>query len=154
VKLCPYCRQRVRPTQTYVLNRNCIAYLIKIFALIKNSNPPKKYVETKETYRIRNSGSNTASNTQLKYLGALEQYYEGEDLDQKRSGKWKITDKGIMFIIGIGGLPAFVDVRNEDVIKQGVDTKIDDPSLKWFKHQDYWDIIKSDLKEAGIQLGT
>jgi hypothetical protein len=151
---CPACGQFLKSPVTYPLNRNAIGYLIKIFTIIKNSTPQKKYIETKECYRIRFSGSNTAENSQLTYLQALEHYYEGDEESKgvKRSGKWKITDKGILFIIGVGTLPSYVKVIDKKVIEIGKEIKMEDPSLKWFKHADYWENVITDLQSAGVDI--
>jgi hypothetical protein len=154
MEYCPTCHQKIKPPRIHVLNRNAIGYLIKIFAIIKNSSPQKKYIETKETYRIKFAGSNTAENTKLKYMGAIAPYKEGDEEQRGvvRSGKWRLTDRGILFIIGVGGLPSYVKVVDGRVVEEGKEIKMDDPSLSWYKHSDYWSGVVSDLKEVGIDI--
>lgn len=155
MEICEFCLQKIRPPRIHVLNRNTIGYMIKIFAIIKNSSPQKKFIETREMYKISFAGSNTAETTKLKYIGALESYRAGDEEQRgvKRSGKWKITDKGILFIIGVGALPSYVKVVDEQVVEYGAEIKMEDPSLKWFKHADYWAGVVADLDAVGIKLG-
>lgn len=149
---CPHCNQRIRPPRTHILNRNTISYLSKIFRAIKQSE--NKFIETDEMYQIRFKGSNTAENSKLKYLGALKPFYTGDEEERgvKRSGKWTLTEKGVMFLIGHGTLPEYVTVVDEKIIDWGKQVFINDPSLKWYKHQDYWNDVVNDVETGGLVM--
>lgn len=147
---CEHCHQRIRPARKYSLNRNCIYYLAKILQVMQQTG--NDFIETKETYKIKFAGSNTAENTKLKYLGAITPYYTGHEEEQgvKRSGKWKITEKGYAFLRGTSTLPKYVEVIDEMVIEEGEGFYINDRRLLWYSHQDYWKEVTTELNKANI----
>ena len=143
---CPTCHQKIRPPRTHRLNNNTIYYLSEIYNIIKNSD--KKFIETEEMYGIEFKGTNTAENTKLKYFGAIEPFYTGDEEDRgvKRSGKWKLTDEGVLFLIRHGTLPSSVTVVDEEVTEKGKEIYIDDNSLEWYSHRDYWNDVMENLR--------
>lgn len=154
---CPTCHQRIKKPNTYPLSKNLISYLTNIFTILwekRKEDPSIVYVETGEMYRIPFKGSNTANNTQLKYFGAMDFYYVGDEEQRgiKRSGKWKMTEAGVLFLMGHQPLPSYVKVVDEQVIMKGEDWFIDNPNLKWYKHEDYWEKVMQDLENAGIKV--
>jgi hypothetical protein len=139
VEICKCCGARIKEF-IVPLSKNNIQVLLTIW----RTKSDKAYITTKEIYGKVKSSSPTAELTRLKYLGAIEPYFDSEDLKKEshRSGKWIITKNGSDFIKKKGTLPKHVIVRNGQVIRHEEGVFIDDPCLKWDTESDIWKELK------------
>ena len=137
---CVECKQKLPIITKYCLSRN----IIKVLLHIHYNMNDKGYFCTKQLYSMNNHDSNTAFLTQLKYFGAIEPHFIQEDKDKlsTRSGKYKLTSKGLDFIRNKIGLPKCIEVYNKKVISKTPKVRIDDSSLKWKTEDDIWKHIK------------
>lgn len=59
-----------------------------------------------------------------------------------RSGRWKLTDAGIKFLMNRKPLPSFVSVKDSDVVERGELIFIKDDLLKWMSEEEIWKELK------------
>src|SRR3990167_8963765 len=131
--ICDKCGQTIKDSFKISLSKNNIQVLLSIYKLIKGKN----FVETKELYSLTKKGSSTAELSRLKYLGAIQFYFDLSDYEKrsKRSGKWYLTEKGYKFIMRNGTLPSYVIIKNKEVIEKGSEIYISNQSLKWLNEE-------------------
>jgi len=140
VKICPCCNQKIRKSAPYTLSRIHIKYLFKFYKLqLETGN----YYVTDNVYGLVKKCSPTTMNTQLKYLGAVEKYFDSSDVGKVNSGKWRLTEKGLKFLKEEGTLPSCVIVKDGRVIESQQEYFITDKRIKWKTEEDIWMDIKS-----------
>lgn len=107
---CPVCNQNVR-LQRYTINAETAKCLIKLYKLNKKY-PEKVWFHVAEDIKIGISVSGAFA--KLRHWGLIEQLTPKNNLTAKKtSGMWRITDKGIDFVLNRITIPKFIKVYNQ-----------------------------------------
>lgn len=107
---CPVCNQNVR-LQKYTINSEMAKCLIDLYKLNK-SHPEKNWFHVAEDIKISIKVSGAFA--KLRYWGLIQQLPKDSSITVKRtSGMWRITDKGIDFVLNKISVPKFIKVYNQ-----------------------------------------
>jgi hypothetical protein len=107
---CPVCNQNVR-LQKYTINAEMAKCLIDLYKLNKK-NPEKIWFHVATDIKIGISVSGAFA--KLRHWGLIEQLPKDNSQVHKRtSGMWRITDRGIDFVLNRIDVPKFIKVYNQ-----------------------------------------
>lgn len=118
---CPVCNQNVR-LQKYTINAETAKCLIDLYKLNKK-HPDKIWFHVAEDIKIGISVSGAFA--KLRHWGLIEQLPKNNTQVNKRtSGMWRITDKGMDFVLNRIKIEKFIKVYNQTFY--GYDEEITD----------------------------
>lgn len=107
---CPVCNQNVK-LQKYTINSEMAKCLIDLYKLNKN-NPNKIWFHVAADIKISIKVSGAFA--KLRHWGLIEQLPKDSSITVKKtSGMWRITDKGLDFVLNRITVPKFIKVYNQ-----------------------------------------
>lgn len=107
---CPVCNQNVR-LQKYTINAEMAKCLIDLYKLNKK-HPERIWFHVAKDIKIGISVSGAFA--KMRHWGLIEQLTPKNNLTAKKtSGMWRITDKGMDFVLNRNTIPKFIKVYNQ-----------------------------------------
>ncbi len=107
---CPVCNQNVR-LQKYTINSEMAKCLIDLYKLNKKE-PDRVWFHVAKDIKIGISVSGAFA--KMRHWGLIEQLTQKNNLTAKKtSGMWRITDKGMDFVLNRISIPKFIKVYNQ-----------------------------------------
>jgi len=137
---CPVCNQNVK-LQKYSISAETTKCLIKLYKLNKK-HPEKVWFHVARDIKISITVSGAFA--KMRHWGLIEQQQKSSSITHKKtSGMWRITDKGIDFVLMRITIPKFIKTYNQkfygfaDVVNdKDNDVSISDTLSTKFNYQD------------------
>lgn len=111
---CPCCKQFVK-----LQKRTLYSSMARVLILIYKKHFEVGRTEWIDVHQLmRENKINVPDYTKFKFWGMLESKIEKRDDDSNRNGKWRISQKGIDFVLGRSTVPKYFLVYNDGVYGQ------------------------------------
>lgn len=124
---CPCCKQSVKKYRRAIHSSMCLA-LINLYKISKGG---------KEYHHISDFVGNFGDFSKFRYWGLVEEKEKEDGEDKRTSGYWKITEKGIAFVLGEVKVKSHILIFNKKVYGfDGNDVTIQELLKKKFSYEE------------------
>jgi hypothetical protein len=114
---CPTCERRAR-VRGRKLNAGMAWMLIKLYSYTVKEKPKDGWIHVTKLFLTYKRNAVAAEYPKLEYWGLI-QPLPNDDLEKRGSGFWRVTDKGVQFVLGELRLP-----RRAFVAEPGFDARV------------------------------